>query len=214
MTILVWEIPLESTKFRQMILAWAMALCPTRRRNKQAHNLDQGRSLSSNPPAGSAVGGTERVRAAQSRPHSERKVVLYDKELKRWVNKKAGAEATKPAAPPPPPARAQTASPGHTAPRIPTSATLAPPPARAASAIDLTASPPKRMVPRPRSTLAPTEGENNGNDLLPSPGLTASPSPVPSGSPTPPPSRPRSQATKRNLRSRYVDVFHQPTTET
>lgn len=139
---------------------------------------------------------------------------VYDKELKRWVNKKAGAEATKPAGPPPPPTRAQTASPGHTAPRIAAGTTLAPPPARAASAIDLTASPPKRMVPRPRSTLASTEGGNNVNGVPPSPGLPASPSPVPSGSPTPPPSRPRSQATKRNLRSRYVDVFQQPTAET
>jgi len=139
---------------------------------------------------------------------------VYDKELKRWVNRKAGAEATKPAGPPPPPTRAQTASPGHTAPRITAGTTLAPPPARAASAIDLTASPPKRMVPRPRSTLASTEGENNVNVVPPSSGLMTSPSPVPSGSPTPPPSRPRSQATKRNLRSRYVDVFQQPTAET
>ncbi|KAH9063420.1 Sec23-binding domain of Sec16-domain-containing protein [Lactarius vividus] len=139
---------------------------------------------------------------------------VYDKELKRWVNKKAGAEATKPAAPPPPPARAQTTSPGHTAPRIPIGTTPAPPPLRAASAIDLTASPPKRMVPRPRSTLGPTEGESNTNGAPPGLGPTASPPPVPSGSPTPPPSRPRSQATKRNLRSRYVDVFQQPSVET
>lgn len=138
---------------------------------------------------------------------------VYDKELKRWVNKKAGAGAPQPAAPPPPPTRAQTTSPGHTAPRLSTSTTLAPPPARAASAIDLTASPPRRMVPRPRSTLASTEGANNINGAPPGPGSTASPPPIPSGSPTPPPSRPRSQATKRNLRSRYVDVFQQPTVE-
>ena len=50
---------------------------------------------------------------------------------------------------------------------------------------------------------------------MPSPGLRManSPSPGPSGSPTPPPSRPRSQATKRNLRSRYVDVFQPPNGE-
>ncbi|KAH9997260.1 Sec23-binding domain of Sec16-domain-containing protein [Russula vinacea] len=138
---------------------------------------------------------------------------VYDKDLKRWVNRKAPAEATQPAVPPPPPSRAQTTSPGYTAPRKTNGVSLAPPPARAASAIDLTASPPKRMVSRPRSALAPTGDEvMNG---MPSPGLRManSPSPGPSGSPTPPPSRPRSQATKRNLRSRYVDVFQPPNGE-
>jgi len=137
---------------------------------------------------------------------------VYDKELKRWVNKKAGVEATQPAAPPLP--RAQTTSPSHAVPRIPNGISPAPPTARAASAIDLTASPPKRGVPRPRSTLPPA-GDGFANGVPPpGPRLTDSPSPGPSGSPTPPPSRPRSQATKRNLRSRYVDVFQQPNAET
>ena len=50
---------------------------------------------------------------------------------------------------------------------------------------------------------------------VPSPGprMTDSPSPDSYGSLTPPPSRPRSQATKRNIRSRYVDVFQQPDAE-
>ncbi|KAI0273647.1 Sec23-binding domain of Sec16-domain-containing protein [Gloeopeniophorella convolvens] len=136
---------------------------------------------------------------------------VYDAELKRWVNKKAGVDTTQPAAPPPPPSRAQTASPGRSAPRMPNGTSPAPPPARAASAIDLTASPPKRLVPRPRSNLVPTEGEGASNGPpSPSPRATSSPPPVPSGSPTPPPSRPRSQATKRNIRNRYVDVFQQP----
>ena len=156
---------------------------------------------------------------------------VYDKELKRWVNKKvglvadtvillsqvylqAGVEAAQPGAPPPPPSRAQTASPGRSVPKSSNGA-LAPPPARAASAIDLTASPPRRTVSRSRSNLVPIEGEGTTKGLL-SPALRSADSPPPasSGSPTPPPSRPRSQATKRNLRSRYVDVLQQPTVET
>ncbi|KAG9002395.1 hypothetical protein FRB93_011512 [Tulasnella sp. JGI-2019a] len=39
----------------------------------------------------------------------------YDKDLKRWVNKKAGDSVTPPPTPPPPPSRAQTASPGSSA---------------------------------------------------------------------------------------------------
>ncbi|KAI0006047.1 Sec23-binding domain of Sec16-domain-containing protein [Russula compacta] len=140
---------------------------------------------------------------------------VYDKELKRWVNKKVSwcsGDATH---------RSSTAtfSGSNHIPRLLCSedakrVSLAPPPARAASAIDLTASPPKRTVPRPRSALPPVgDGVPNG---VPPPGsrITNPPSPGPSGSPTPPPSRPRSQATKRNLRSRYVDVFQQPSAET
>ncbi|KAI0306558.1 Sec23-binding domain of Sec16-domain-containing protein [Multifurca ochricompacta] len=137
---------------------------------------------------------------------------VYDKELKRWVNKKADAKTPHPAVPPPPP-RAQTTSPGHPTLRISNGTSLPPPPARVASAIDLTASPPKRAVPRPRSTLALTGEETTNNVPSPSSRTTDSPPPGPSGSPTPPPSRPRSQAAKRNLRSRYVDVFQQPTVE-
>ncbi|KAI0322240.1 Sec23-binding domain of Sec16-domain-containing protein [Amylostereum chailletii] len=139
---------------------------------------------------------------------------VYDAELKRWVNKKSGGEPAKPATPPPPPSRAQTASPGHSAPRMPNGTSPAPPPARAASAVDLTASPPKRAIPRMRSNLVPVE---TSLPLPPSransPGL-APPTPhgglsVP-GTPPPTPGRPKSQASKRNIRSRYVDVFQQP----
>ncbi|CAA7271684.1 unnamed protein product [Cyclocybe aegerita] len=124
----------------------------------------------------------------------------YDKEQKRWVNKAAGAEASpKPAAPPPPPSRAQTASPGMTHTRS-TPPPLPPPPMRPASAIDLTTEPPTKVPMRIRSNLAPpTESAPStptGTRLNP-----------PSG--PPPPSRPRSQATKRPVRSRYVDVFQQ-----
>ncbi|KAL0946874.1 hypothetical protein HGRIS_013040 [Hohenbuehelia grisea] len=124
----------------------------------------------------------------------------YDAELKRWVNKKAGSEPPKPAAPPPPPSRAQTTSPGKTTPSLPTGTSAGPPPPRAASAIDLSVSPPGNKPPmRMRS------------NLVPPPGIESAPSTptgsrlVPNGAP--PPGRPKSQAGKRNIRSRYVDVF-------
>ncbi|KAJ7109395.1 Sec23-binding domain of Sec16-domain-containing protein [Mycena epipterygia] len=122
----------------------------------------------------------------------------YDKELKRWVNKKAGAEDAKPAAtPPPPPSRSQTASPGMTGPR-PGGAT---PPPRSASAAGLGAPPPPKSVMRVRSNLAPTPESAS----LPSSPLRQSTLTPPS----PPPGRPKSQASKRAIRSRYVDVFQQ-----
>jgi len=119
----------------------------------------------------------------------------YDKDLKRWVNKKASAAEAAKAATPPPPSRAQTASPGMTGPRVSESK---PPPNRSASAIDLSTSPPSRTTMRVRSNLVPT--------------LDSAPS-TPTGTrlapPGPPPGRPKSQASKRNIRSRYVDVFQQ-----
>ncbi|KAI0062273.1 hypothetical protein BV25DRAFT_1804047 [Artomyces pyxidatus] len=136
----------------------------------------------------------------------------YDKELKRWVNKKGGADASQPATPPPPPARAQTASPGRSAPRLPNGTSPAPPPARSASAMDMSG-PPRRAsaaAARPRSNLVPVNGETNGDSSPPGVIPTPTPPPGPSGTPPPPPSRPRSQAAKRNIRSRYVDVFQQP----
>ncbi|KAF9564629.1 hypothetical protein CPC08DRAFT_631062 [Agrocybe pediades] len=128
----------------------------------------------------------------------EESAFYYDKEQKRWINKKAGAEeAAKPAAPPPPPSRAQTASPGMSGgvkPPTPVSA----PPTRAASAIGLSAEPPKAPM-RIRSNLAPP---------------TESAPSTPTGTRMnatgpPPPARPKSGAAKRSVRSRYVDVFQQ-----
>ncbi|KAG6818100.1 hypothetical protein H0H87_000004 [Tephrocybe sp. NHM501043] len=127
----------------------------------------------------------------------EESAFYYDKDLKRWVNKKSGADAAKPAAPPPPPSRAQTASPGMTGPRQPEAG--APPPNRSASAIDLSTSPPSRTTMRVRSNLVPTPesapSTPTGTRLAPGSG--------------PPPGRPKSQASKRNIRNRYVDVFQQ-----
>ncbi|KAF5380963.1 hypothetical protein D9615_003970 [Tricholomella constricta] len=128
----------------------------------------------------------------------EESAFYYDKDLKRWVNKKAGAEAPKPATPPPVPSRAQTASPAMTGPRPPAASEAGPPPNRSASAIDLSTSPPSRTVMRVRSNLVPTPesapSTPTGTRLVP---------------PGPPPGRPKSQASKRNIRSRYVDVFQQ-----
>ncbi|KAJ7632637.1 Sec23-binding domain of Sec16-domain-containing protein [Roridomyces roridus] len=127
---------------------------------------------------------------------------VYDKELKRWVNKNASAEAAKPATPPPPPpSRPQTASPGMTGPR--TGNATPPPagPARSASVADFGAPPANKGVLRVRSNLSATPESAS----LPSSPLRQS-SLTP---PSPPPGRPKSQASKRAIRSRYVDVFQQ-----
>jgi len=138
----------------------------------------------------------------------------YDKELKRWVNKTAGAKPTAP----PPPLRAQTASPstaGGFGSRPPSGPSPAPPPpVRPATAIDLNDSPPKTVRPpvRVRSNLVPTE-------IASAPTTPASATmsiKVPSYSMDPPGmdgpptagGRVKTQG-KRNLRSRYVDVFQQ-----
>ncbi|KAH0830581.1 Sec23-binding domain of Sec16-domain-containing protein [Lanmaoa asiatica] len=127
----------------------------------------------------------------------------YDKELKRWVNKKAGTGAPQPPAPPPPPSRAQTASPSVSKPRFNgmpngTAAPPHPPPPRTASAIDLSTPLPSKVPMRVRSNLVPTEVASMPN------------TPAPSSIPNPPPmGRSRSQAAKKNVRSRYVDVFQQ-----
>ncbi|KAG1756748.1 Sec23-binding domain of Sec16-domain-containing protein [Suillus paluster] len=126
----------------------------------------------------------------------------YDKELKRWVNKKGGAETTQPAAPLPPPSRVQTASPARASAPLPhaNGASSAPPSARSTSAIDLSTSPTAKPPMRVRSNLAPTEATSLPNTPAPTTPMT----------PLPPPGRPRSQAAKRNVRNRYVDVFQQP----
>ncbi|KAF9246504.1 Sec23-binding domain of Sec16-domain-containing protein [Melanogaster broomeanus] len=100
----------------------------------------------------------------------------YDKELKRWVNKKGGAEAGQPQAPAPPPSRAQTASPSGRGshPNDPTNGTTsappqAPPP-RTASAIDLSTSPTAKAPMRTRSNLVPNEIASMPNTPPPGPG--------------------------------------------
>ncbi|PPQ93302.1 hypothetical protein CVT25_014431 [Psilocybe cyanescens] len=128
----------------------------------------------------------------------EESTFYYDAEQKRWINKKqAGGvdEVPKASAPPPPPSRAQTASPGMSSSKSQPSA--GPPPLRSASAIDLSTEPPTKAPMRIRSNLAPP---------------TESAPSTPTGTRMnagPPPGRPKSSAAKRNIRSRYVDVFQQ-----
>ncbi|KAG6900882.1 hypothetical protein C0993_010000 [Termitomyces sp. T159_Od127] len=126
----------------------------------------------------------------------EESTFYYDKDLKRWVNKAGGAEPMK-ATPPPPPTRAQTASPAMTGPR-PLGPSESRPPNRSTSATDINESPPTRSTTRMRSTLVPTPES--------APSTPTGTRLAPSG---PPPGRPKSQASKRNIRNRYVDVFQQ-----
>ncbi|PPR08071.1 hypothetical protein CVT24_010532 [Panaeolus cyanescens] len=126
----------------------------------------------------------------------EESAFYYDKEQKRWVNKKAGADDTPKPTPPPPPSRPQTASPGFSGPKAPPAA--GPPPPRSSSAIDLSTEPPTKVPMRIRSNLAP-----------PTESAPSTPTGTRHVGDGPPPSRPRSQASKRSVRSRYVDVFQQ-----
>ncbi|RDX56664.1 hypothetical protein OH76DRAFT_1426347 [Lentinus brumalis] len=137
----------------------------------------------------------------------EESAFYYDKELKRWVNKNSGAEAAKPSQPPPPP-RAQTASPGRAFGAMPPSSSLGAPPRPAtAHPIDLTSEPPRRPPTRVRSNLVPSDAE--GSPATPSSPLPPSASGTPPPGNGPPMGRPRGAAGKRNVRSRYVDVFSQ-----
>ncbi|KAF8590610.1 hypothetical protein K439DRAFT_1611986 [Ramaria rubella] len=136
----------------------------------------------------------------------------YDKELKRWVNKKAATTETTSSPPPPPPSRPRTASP---APSIPPGSRLVDvsgpptmlPHARPASATDVTM--PPRRPPRVRSNLVPKEDSPSPGSAPPSATSFESTN---SGAALGPPvgiGRPKSSASKRNVRSRYVDVFQQ-----
>ncbi|KAL5490502.1 hypothetical protein ACEPAI_5335 [Sanghuangporus weigelae] len=131
----------------------------------------------------------------------------YDKDLKRWVNKKAGAEPPKSAAPPPPPSRAQTASPSrasHLASFGPPPPSPMPPPGRPVSAMDAGSSgPPRKTLTPLRSSLIPEEERGSASSTPPTPAAMSSLSAAP------PTGRPKSAA-KKHIRSRYVDVFQQP----
>lgn len=114
-----------------------------------------------------------------------------------------GAEAPQAPAPPPPPSRAQTASPSVSNSRFngKSNGTMVPPqppPLRTVSAIDLSTPPTSQIPMRVRSSLVPTEVASMPN------------TPAPGSIPNPPPmGRSRSQAAKKNVRNRYVDVFQQ-----
>lgn len=124
----------------------------------------------------------------------------------------ASAETTPAATPPPPPSRQATAPPGKEAISTLGIANSNPghfedmgPPVRPASAIDM-GSQHMKAPPRTRSNLVP----RNGLDAMsapPSPPMRPNTSTPPLGASV---SRPKSTASKRNVRSRYVDVFQQP----
>ncbi|KDN45951.1 hypothetical protein K437DRAFT_256366 [Tilletiaria anomala UBC 951] len=134
----------------------------------------------------------------------EEKSFYYDPELKRWVNKKAGDSASKPATPPPPP-RSKAPSPASAS--MPDSdskrssfesgsASGGPPsPGRAA--------PP----PRARSNLAdPSQPAASQSLLRPSSAAAAPPGVGPLPAPGPGPPRGTGAGKKKPIKSRYVVV--------
>ncbi|KAH8117565.1 Sec23-binding domain of Sec16-domain-containing protein [Phellopilus nigrolimitatus] len=130
----------------------------------------------------------------------EETTFYYDKDLKRWVNKKSGGEDPKANAPPPPPSRAQTASPSRSMSKTgPPPHSPLPPSGRPLSAMAGSA-PPKKTLSRMRSNLVPEESSSSSVPSTPTGMSLATP---------PPPGRPRSAAAKKSVRSRYVDVFQQ-----
>ncbi|CAH7666401.1 Sec23-binding domain of Sec16-domain-containing protein [Phakopsora pachyrhizi] len=135
--------------------------------------------------------------------------LVYDPESKRWINKKAGQSSSpKPGAPPPPPVRAQTASP--------------------TSSMRTDNSPSSEYKPPiPAMTRMKTMDAGAGRSSLdsqnfgPPPSRSTNPSPDPgsisgitppisksANSTAPPPisSNSKKPATKKNIRSRYVEI--------
>ncbi|KAG8849805.1 hypothetical protein FRB96_000628 [Tulasnella sp. 330] len=110
----------------------------------------------------------------------------YDKELKRWVNKKAGDTTAAPASPPPPPSRApsraQTTSPGSSG----AVRGATPPPRPQSQAASTAPTPTTSAHPPTRSRLAESyvpdnneddvEGSTTGRSLSPMPSHTRQPS--------------------------------------
>ncbi|CAE6436729.1 unnamed protein product [Rhizoctonia solani] len=135
--------------------------------------------------------------------------LVYDKDLKRWVNPNAPKSET-PATPPPPPSRtpsrAQAGSPGPGPSPLGRNDATSTPPTRPQSASSL-APPPNTSGPRRvRSML--NESFGPGGDISSS--EANSPTSTPPASLRGPPSRGSTPGGKRNVRSRYVDVFAQP----
>ncbi|KAG8924904.1 hypothetical protein FRC01_010910, partial [Tulasnella sp. 417] len=141
----------------------------------------------------------------------------YDKELKRWVNKKAGDTGAAPAPLPPPPSRApsraQTASPSQMAPTTSSLSRGATPPPRPQSS---TLAPASAL--KPLTSVVPPRRSHLAESYVPSPETSTPPTPTLDAGPTrskiidpdlvPPPSR-ASNSSKRKGKSRYIDVFQQ-----
>ncbi|CAE6420436.1 unnamed protein product [Rhizoctonia solani] len=136
--------------------------------------------------------------------------LVYDKELKRWINPNAPKPEPTATPPPPPsrtPSRAQTGSPGPgPSPLGRSNDPTSTPPSRPQSASSL-APPPNTSGPR-RARSMLNESFGPGGDI-PSPEIN-SPVSTPPASLRGPPSRGSTPGGKRNVRSRYVDVFAQP----
>ncbi|KAG8746947.1 Protein transport protein Sec16A [Ceratobasidium sp. 414] len=138
----------------------------------------------------------------------EQMSLVYDKELKRWINPNAPKPDPVAAPPPPPsrtPSRTQTSSPGPGPGPSPLGRTSveSTPPTRPQSANGL-APPPSGGSTGPRRARS-TLNESFG------PGGDISSSNEGSRTSTPPTSvRGQTPAGKRNIRSRYVDVFAEP----
>ncbi|KEP46782.1 Sec16 Sec16-C: Sec23-binding domain protein [Rhizoctonia solani 123E] len=135
--------------------------------------------------------------------------LVYDKEQKRWVNPNAPKSEPSATPPPPPsrtPSRAQAGSPG-------------PGPSPLGRSSDITSTPPSR--PQSASSLAPplnASGPRRVRSMLnesfgPGGDISSSEANSPTGTPPAslrgPPSRGPTPGGKRNVRSRYVDVFAQ-----
>lgn len=111
---------------------------------------------------------------------------VYDPELKRWINKKAGAEntAVKTATPPPPRAGPPRSVGGTPPPPRPSSSTTPP-------AFDRPRAPPLAGPLRSMPSLAPKSShENMGLAAAPPMSRSASNSALATGPPSGPPSRP------------------------
>ncbi|KAG0147708.1 hypothetical protein CROQUDRAFT_670305 [Cronartium quercuum f. sp. fusiforme G11] len=140
--------------------------------------------------------------------------LVYDPETKRWVSRKPGAapSSAAPSSTPPPPARAQTASP-TSAMRSPQG--VPPPP----SSVNSHAPPPpisRSMSSNVPSTNGAGKSENrlsqptllrnsiSAADLGGSAELLPAPNMLSSAGPSPPPGK--KPGTKKNIRSRYVEI--------
>ncbi|CAE6525396.1 unnamed protein product [Rhizoctonia solani] len=134
--------------------------------------------------------------------------LVYDKELKRWVNPNA-PKSEPPVTPPPPPSRtpsrAQTGSPGPGPSPLGRNDAISAPPSRPQSvnslAPPLNTSGPRRVRSMLNESFGPS-GDISSSEAN-------SPTSTPPASLRGPPSRGSTPGGKRSVRSRYVDVFAQ-----
>lgn len=124
----------------------------------------------------------------------------YDKELKRWVNKKAGPDSA-PSSPAPPPPRSNSSMSNPPKSASPAQA-LAPPVSLKHSVSSGGPPPPPPTGGMQRATSVPAPGPPPG---VPSPAFSTPPPPSGTGA-----GARRPGAGRKPMRSRYIDVFNQP----